>query len=93
LLYRRMPRLFAALALDGAPSLHVCVHFAERLALEPAHMPAGHVAAPGFLQALDPPPITFVEIETCRMTLPAIIKSDIRSSLARPARRSRYARR
>ena len=64
-----MPRLFAALALDGAPSLHVCFHFAELLAdaLEPAHLPAGNVAAPGFLQALDPPPITFVEIETVRM--------------------------
>jgi hypothetical protein len=68
--------------------------FAELLAdaLEPAHLPVGNVAAPGFLQALDPPPITFVEIETVRMALPAIIKSDIRSSLARPARRSRYTR-
>jgi hypothetical protein len=28
-------------------------------ALEPAHLPAGKVAAPGFLQA----PITFVEID------------------------------
>jgi hypothetical protein len=42
-----MPRLFAALALDGAPSLHVCFHFAELLAdaLEPAHLPAGNVAS------------------------------------------------
>jgi hypothetical protein len=64
-----MPRLFAALALDGAPILQIRFHFAELLVdgLEPAHLPAGDAAAPGFLQALDPPPITFVEIRTVRV--------------------------